>query len=92
MSRSWHPGHNRGRWAALRRRVFDRDGWRCRKCGKAGRLECDHVVPVERGGAPWDMGNIQTLCRGCHIDKHRKPLSRDRQDWHNRLIQLARGR
>ena len=39
------------RWRALRLFVFNRDGWRCRVCGRAGRLECDHVVPLHRGGA-----------------------------------------
>ena len=26
--------------------VRDLDGWRCRLCGKSGRLEVDHVVPL----------------------------------------------
>ena len=57
------------RWQLLRLRVFELDGWRCRKCGRAGRLECDHVVPLRRGGDPYDMTNLQTLCRGCHVAK-----------------------
>ena len=69
----WHKGKpiNRNRWARLRRLVFDRDGYRCRTCGKAGRLECDHVKRIEDGGAVYDMGNLQTLCVGCHILKSR---------------------
>ena len=65
------------RWARVRRMVFRRDGYRCRSCGRAGRLECDHVVPLRRGGAPYDPVNLQTLCRGCHVEKtageNRKP-------------------
>ena len=57
------------RWARVRRAVLNRDGWWCRKCGRAGRLECDHVGPIDKGGAPWDIANLQTLCRGCHIEK-----------------------
>ena len=53
----------------MRRTVFDRDGYRCRACGRPGRLECDHVTPLHRGGDRWDMDNLQTLCRGCHIAK-----------------------
>ena len=53
----------------MRLKVFDRDGWACVKCGKKGRLESDHVVPLEDGGAVYDLGNLQTLCRGCHIQK-----------------------
>ena len=64
-----HIRLNTRRWAAVRRAVFQRDGWRCVECGKAGRLECDHVVPLERNGDPFDMANLQTLCRSCHIAK-----------------------
>lgn len=37
-------------------------------CGRAGRLECDHIQPVAKGGDPFDMGNLRTLCRSCHIE------------------------
>ena len=64
-------GQPRGRvWERLRRQVFARDGYRCRTCGRAGRLECDHVVGLERGGSS-DMSNLQALCRSCHIAKTR---------------------
>ena len=46
-----------------------RDGHRCVKCQKAGRLEVDHIRPLSRKGDPWDLRNLQTLCRGCHIAK-----------------------
>ena len=59
------------RWMALRRRVFERDGYRCCKCGKAGRLECDHVRPLKASGDPYDLSNLQALCRTCHIQKTR---------------------
>ena len=65
-----HPSRaDSRRWAVTRRRVFDRDGWRCRSCGRAGRLECDHIVPIRRGGAVWDLDNLQALCVNCHIRK-----------------------
>lgn len=68
MSRQHHR-LNRRRWALLRRQVLDRDGWRCRQCGRAGRLEVDHVQALEDGGDPWAPDNLQTLCRQCHIRK-----------------------
>lgn len=68
MSRN-HLNINSRRWAATRRAVFERDGWRCVCCGAPGALECDHIVPLEQGGDPWDMANLQTLTRGCHIRK-----------------------
>ena len=65
------------RWALLRLRIFARDSWRCVKCKRAGRLECDHIVPLRRGGAEYDESNLQSLCRPCHIRKsaseNRKP-------------------
>ena len=70
-------------WAAA---VKERDGWRCRKCGKAGRLEADHVTPLDRGGAPFDLANGQALCVRCHVIKTRAENRRggpdpDREKW-----------
>ena len=73
-----------GRWARLRRAVFARDGYRCRACGRPGRLECDHIVPLHLAGAPWELANLQTLCRGCHVAKSRRELVRpdpEREAW-----------
>ena len=78
---------NGGRWRTLRLVVFERDGYRCRECGKSGRLECDHIRPLHLGGAQWDPANLQALCRGCHIAKHSKTLTRDRQRWLTCLAQ-----
>ena len=64
-----HLNLHRRRWAIVRRAVFERDNWRCVECGRAGRLECDHITPLQRGGDPWDMANLQTPCRTCHIEK-----------------------
>ena len=30
---------------------LERAGWRCERCGKAGRLEVHHVRPLHKGGA-----------------------------------------
>ena len=67
-------GLDRQRWERVRRQVFERDGYRCVKCGKAGklaasRLEVDHRLRLRDGGAPLDLRNLQTLCRDCHISK-----------------------
>ena len=59
------------RWQAVRRAVFERDRFRCTSCGKAGRLECDHVTSLERDPAqdPYNPNGLQTLCRSCHVAK-----------------------
>ncbi len=68
---SWRKGDRpeRKRWRLVRQKVLDRDGWRCVTCGKAGRLEVDHVTPLDACGDPYAMDNLQTLCRACHIAK-----------------------
>lgn len=63
-------GLNRRAWMRIRRRVLHRDGWRCQKCGRAGKLEVHHRKPVERGGGH-SLDNLEALCRGCHINHHR---------------------
>lgn len=77
------------RWAAIRQQVFSRDNFRCRACGAAGRLECHHVIPLEKGGPPFALQNLKTLCVNCHIEIHRPRLSPERQAWRERLERLA---
>ena len=85
VARIPHPAlENPRRWQAIRQAVFKRDGHRCQSCGKAGRLECDHRIPIVRGGEWWAVENCQALCRGCHISKTRieriKPNA-ERDEW-----------
>ena len=61
----------RRRWELMRLQCFRKAGWRCEKCGRAGRLECDHVKPVSAGGEEWEASNLQALCRQCHVEKTR---------------------
>jgi hypothetical protein len=59
-------------WAALRRQVFKRDNFTCTYCGqRGGALECDHVMPISRGGSN-DPANLTTACRDCNRDKGNK--------------------
>ena len=73
------------RWRALRRAVIERDGHRCRACGRAGKLECDHIVALHHGGAVYDPANLQTVCRACHIAKtaaeNRRPPTAAESAW-----------
>ena len=70
-----HRKLNRKVWQRVRLVALERDGWRCVKCGKAGQLEVDHIKPMGEGGAAYDIDNLQTLCRGCHIAKTRAEMS-----------------
>ena len=57
------------RWRRLRRSVLAASSRRCAICGRAGRLEIDHIKPMADGGDTWAISNLQALCRGCHFAK-----------------------
>ncbi len=80
-------------WAVLREQVFIRDGYRCVKCGRAGRLECDHVKPLKHGGGN-TLDNLQTLCRDCHFAKTAKENEKvkGRSAWVGRLRVIQGGK
>ncbi len=59
-------------WAALKRRILMRDGYRCRVCGTSGdesKLHVHHIQPfkafedADKANAP---SNLITLCPSCH--------------------------
>ena len=55
----------------LRHKIFVRDGYRCRECGKGKKetsLEIDHIFPISKGG-PSTEENLQVLCTQCNRDK-----------------------
>ena len=60
---SWRKGEQPDPkvWIRLRQRILDRDGWQCRKCGKRGRMEVDHVRPLSDGGDMYSTTNLQSL-------------------------------
>ena len=53
----------------LHRRVLQRDGWRCQKCGALERLEVHHLQFRSRSGSD-DEANLITLCGECHRQTH----------------------
>jgi 5-methylcytosine-specific restriction endonuclease McrA len=61
-------------WPSVTRNaVFRRDIGKCNVCGKVEKgWHMDHIIPlVESTGdiSYWQMGNLQTLCKGCHKNK-----------------------
>lgn len=51
--------------------VFKRDGFCCQYCGNTPPtivLECDHIIPVSKGG-PDDIDNLITSCFDCNRGK-----------------------
>lgn len=59
-------------WKSLRNRVFKRDNYTCQRCQEKKsdyELECDHIIPISKGGNILDPKNLQTLCKKCHAPK-----------------------
>lgn len=62
-------------WHVIARRVRQRDGYRCRNCGRGGgpngtaELHIDHQTPRSRHGSNHPT-NLRTLCRSCHEARH----------------------
>ena len=81
--------YHKGAWARVSRMARDRDGWRCRACGRAGRLEAHHVRPVHQGGDLLDLANTRALCRSCHIAIHRRQPYEGRPQWENLVRELT---
>lgn len=55
----------------MRFEIYERDGYRCRKCGISQRnanLEIDHIIPISKGGKS-TYDNLQTLCHKCNVEK-----------------------
>jgi HNH endonuclease len=50
--------------AATRRR----DGERCQQCGSTDKLEVHHIKPLAEGGEKYELSNLITLCRDCHVE------------------------
>ncbi len=53
----------------LMKRVLDRDGWRCQKCGSLENLQVHHKIRRSQQGDD-ALGNLVTLCARCHMEEH----------------------
>jgi len=51
--------------------IFQRDGYKCKKCGSKKKLTVDHIDPISEGG--WDsLENTEILCEKCNLEKGNK--------------------
>lgn len=65
---------SRSEWERIRTEVYFRDDYTCQYCGERGKkLECDHVIPVSRGGTH-DLDNLKTACFKCNRSKRNKTI------------------
>jgi 5-methylcytosine-specific restriction endonuclease McrA len=51
------------------KRVLERDGWRCRKCGSLKDLQVHHQIRRSQQGHD-ALANLVTLCVYCHMAEH----------------------
>jgi 5-methylcytosine-specific restriction endonuclease McrA len=58
-----------GAYVQLRRKVLDRDGWRCQNCGRTRELQVHHLRFRSALGDD-DLANLITLCFSCHKEIH----------------------
>ena len=73
MGRSPSARLSSAKWARVRRRILDRDGWRCRGCDRPGKLQVHHITPLYKGGEPYAPENLVALCPTCHRIEHSYP-------------------
>lgn len=62
------------KWREFNHRVFERDGYKCVRCGRSGNdvvLQAHHLqyIPDKK---PWEypLVFLETLCKGCHAKEH----------------------
>jgi len=64
--------YNSRQWRKLRLVILQRDPV-CKECERLGRVEsstvCDHIQPINKGGAKLNPSNLQGLCERCHNSK-----------------------
>lgn len=62
-------------WRKLRAVKLAREPM-CEECARQGRVTpaqmVDHIIPINKGGAPLDVDNLQSLCNACHARKSAK--------------------
>ncbi len=62
---------NSKEWRDLRARVWERDGYKCTKCGRKSHLQ-GHHVRYGKDIRKVDMKWVITLCKPCHEALHRE--------------------
>jgi len=53
----------------LTKRVLERDGWRCVRCGSLENLQIHHKIRRSQLGSD-SLDNLVSLCAYCHMEEH----------------------
>lgn len=75
MSKAWDGGSD-SRWRRFRAAVLARDRYLCTIRGEGCTVTApligghvDHVIPLVRGGAKYDMTNARAACAHCNTSR-----------------------
>ena len=74
LTKKQMQGYRSASWRALRRQIFERDGWRCMTCGKVCEetdLQVHHLYYL-KDKMPWEYPPeaLTSMCKGCHAKEH----------------------
>jgi 5-methylcytosine-specific restriction endonuclease McrA len=70
-------------WQKVRRRVLDACTI-CALCGHPGADSVDHIIPVSKGGALYDLANLRPAHHDCNSRRGNRPdraLMRTSRRW-----------
>ena len=67
----------------LRKKVYERDKYRCVYCGDFHDLSLDHVIPESKGGKT-NAENLVTCCMACNLKKSNKTLDEAKMSFKNK--------
>ena len=60
-------GRAGSRWRRIRLEVLERDARVCWICNTPGADTVDHLVPLSKGGDPYDKGNLRAAHNLCNV-------------------------
>jgi 5-methylcytosine-specific restriction endonuclease McrA len=70
-----HPCYRSAQWRKVRLQALKRAGWMCEIRGPdclGAANEGDHIIPLEAGGAWYDLENVRAACGVCNRQRERK--------------------
>lgn len=71
---------NDPRYHDWRKQVFERDKFKCQKCGNSGWLQAHHITPISVDESKiWDVDNGLTVCIPCHEKIHGRFIGKFKQ-------------
>lgn len=87
----WNSNQYPSNWNKIRKRILNRDGYECTRCGTSDdQLHVHHIKPISEGGSH-SPKNLKTLCHSCHEDVHghRIPTKSEDSTNSNSLLKKA---